>query len=354
MTSSSLRSMKTLAPGLIVVFSIAVAAWALVHVVGRLPAPIGTLPVSMMLIAILLGLVLAGQASERPGWQPGLALARGPLLKFAVALIGLRLSLVELGEIGLMALPLVAVIVVVGLLLTYSLARLFGTNRNLSILLATGTSICGASAIAATAPGLRARAEETSYAIACIALIGLAATLLYPYLLSPIIDNPLHIGLVMGAAIHDTAQVTAAAALYEQAWHAEGTLVAATVTKLLRNATMLVVIPLLVWLAARNDAGGTARVALPWFIVGFIALSGARTGGDWLFGAEQVLWLGLVEASTDFSIFVFAMAMAALAMNVRFSQLRELGWKPAAAALLAASGLLTIAIIWARFLGGAP
>ena len=339
-------SVRTVLPGLAVAIAVAAGAWLLVVTLGHLPPPIGQWPVSTMLIAILAGLALSGVAARQPGWTPGLALAQGPILKLAVALIGLRLSLVELGHLGIDALPLVVVVVLLGLLLAFVLGRLAGAGPRLTALLAVGTSICGASAIAAAAPGLRARGEEIGYAIACIALLGLTATVLYPPLLHRLFDDPVTIGLILGVAVHDTAQVTAAAVLYEQVSGQEGTLVAATVAKLIRNAGMLVLIPAVIWFASRRERDGKARVALPLFIVAFIGLSGLRTLGDAWLGRDHALWQGAIELVGHFSLFAFAMAMAALAMAVRPAELKAIGWKPAVAAVIAALGMLALAITW--------
>jgi uncharacterized integral membrane protein (TIGR00698 family) len=332
--------------GLAVVSAIALTAWLLVALASRVPGLLQTLPLSMMLIAILIGLGLAGMASSRPKWQPGLELARGPILKIAVALIGLRLSLADLGQLGFQALPLVVLVVTLGLGMTLLLARLVGAHWRLAALLAAGTAICGASAIAAAAPGLKASSTETCYAVACIALIGLLATLAYPPLLSLLLDRPEQIGLVIGVAIHDTAQVTAAAVFHEQAWATEGALASATVAKLMRNSTMLLVIPVLVWYANRDQTGNTASVPFPLFIVAFIALSGVRTLGDAWLGSDQATWNQAIAMAGQLSLFGFAMAMAALAMSIRLSELKTLGWKPAAAALVSAVGILLIALGW--------
>jgi uncharacterized integral membrane protein (TIGR00698 family) len=337
---------RSIVPGLILLLVVAAAAALLVQGLGRLPGRFGQLPLSMMLIAVLAGLALSGSAQSKVSWQPGLAVARGPLLKIAVALIGLRLSLSDLGQLGWQALPLVAAMLVAALAVTLLFARLAGANLRLAILLTAGTAICGASAIAATAPGLRARAEETAYAIACVAVIGLLATLVYPALLQALLNSPEQIGLVIGVAIHDTAQVTAAAVLHEQLYHSEGTLTSATVAKLMRNSTMLVVIPALVWLANRGQPRDTASPPFPLFIVAFIVLSGLRSLGDAWLGSEQALWHGLIEWAGHFSLIAFTMAMAALAMGIRFGQLRNLGWKPALAAFAAAATVLALAIGW--------
>ncbi|MCH8479017.1 MAG: putative sulfate exporter family transporter, partial [Wenzhouxiangella sp.] len=145
--------------GLAVVFGLALLAWLIVMVLARLPLTAG-LPLSMMMVALVLGLGFAPLAARRSSWIPGLELARGTILKLAVVLIGLRLSLMEVGQLGQMALPLVLLAILVGLGVSLLLARLFGVERRLATLLAVGTAICGAAAIAATAAWLKARREE--------------------------------------------------------------------------------------------------------------------------------------------------------------------------------------------------
>ncbi|QOC23456.1 putative sulfate exporter family transporter [Wenzhouxiangella sp. AB-CW3] len=338
--------LRNAAPGLAVTLGVAVAAGLLVFGLQQLPPPVGRWPVGMMLVAILMGLALSGAAAGRPTWSPGLALASGGLLKFAVALIGLQLSLFELGQLGVRALPLAAATTLLGLALALWLTRRFGSGPRLGALLAVGTAICGASAIAAAAPGMRARAEETSYAVACIALIGLIATVLYPPMLEHLIADPQRIGLVLGSAIHDTAQVTASAVMHEQISGSDATVTAATVSKLIRNAAMLLLIPAVVWMVSRRNEPGAAGVAPPLFILAFIALSFVRSMGDAWLGPEHPAWEMLIDASTQISRLVFAMAMAALAMAVRPAHLRAIGWRPAVAAGLAAVAMLGLAIIW--------
>lgn len=329
----------TLAAGVI-----ALVATLAPRALGLLPEPLASLPVSPILVAILLGLALAGVARDRPGWAPGLGLAAGPLLKLAVMLIGLRLSLAQLGSLGLQAVPMVLAALACGLGLTVLLGRLLGTGTKLTALLAVGSAICGASAIAATAPALRPKAEETAYALACVALFGLAATILYPWLLGAWLPDGRQVGLVLGAAIHDTAQVTAAALLFEQTFSDPEVVAAATVTKLLRNLSMLIVIPAVIWWALRGEAREGARPAFPWFIVGFLGFAVLRSAGDALVG-ERDAWGAFLGAASLASGFLFAMAMAAIGMQIRVAALRVLGVKPALVALLTALGMGAIALL---------
>ncbi|MFW5816345.1 MAG: YeiH family protein [Wenzhouxiangella sp.] len=324
--------------------AIAGLGWAAAALLQRGPGPLPSLPASPMVVAIALGLALAGQAGQKSHWDPGLNLARGLLLKSAVVLIGLRLSLGELWLLGGQALPLIVIAIAVGLAVSLALYRLLATPVRLAGLLAVGTAICGASAIAALAPAIRASHAETCYAIACIALFGLVATLAYPLLLPLWLSDPARVGLVIGSAIHDTAQVTAAASAHEQIWTVSGTLDAATVTKLLRNTAMIVVIPGAAWLIVGRQPG--QRVPFPRFVLAFLALAGLGSLVDALGAGDAALWQAALRGADGISQFLFAMAMAALAMAIRLRDLRALGWRPALAAGVAAVAMLAVAGAW--------
>jgi uncharacterized integral membrane protein (TIGR00698 family) len=336
--------------GALIAGAVALVATLVPVALVRLPEPLAGLPVSPILVAILLGVALAGKARAHPGWAPGLQFAAVPLLRLAVMLIGLRLSLAQVGSLGLQAIPMVVAALAVGLGLAWLLGRLFGIGTKLTALIAVGSAICGASAIAATAPALRPRAEETAYALACVALFGLVATVLYPWLLNAWLPDGRLVGLVLGAAIHDTAQVTAAALLSEQTFgHAE-VVAAATVTKLLRNLSMLVVIPAVVWWALRDEPKGAARPPFPLFILGFLALAAVRSAGDVLAG-DAAAWQAFLGAASLCSGFLFAMAMAAIGMGIRLRALRALGTKPALVAFTIAAGMLACALLVVALVG---
>ncbi|NGP54649.1 putative sulfate exporter family transporter [Thioalkalivibrio sp. XN8] len=334
--------------GLAVVTALATVATLVPGILALLPAFAGV-PLSPVLVAIVLGLACAGAARTRPSWAPGLQLAAGPLLKFAVMLIGLRLSLAQLGVLGLQALPLVLGALVTGLGLALWLGRMLGVGRKLTALVAVGSAICGASAIAATAPALRPRPEETAYALACVALFGLAATILYPWLLQAWLGDARLVGLVLGAAVHDTAQVTAAAVLHEQTFGAGETVAAATVTKLLRNLTMMIVIPWIVWWGLRGEKRDGAETHFPLFVLGFIGFAALRSTGDWLV-PDAPWWQWVISLGGDASAFLFAMAMAAIGMQIRLAALRALGPRPALIALLTALGMGAVALGLVRLL----
>lgn len=333
-----------LAPGLIVAGAVAVVASVAPWALGLLPGVAGRIPLSPVFVAILVGLSLSGVARSRPAWLPGLEFAARRLLRLAVMLIGLRLSLGQVGQLGMYAVPMVVGALVSGLGLAWLLGRIFGVGERLTALIAVGSAICGASAIAATAPALRPRPEETAYALACVALFGLVAAICYPLVLAGWGVEGRVAGLVLGASIHDTAQVTAAALLFEQTFADPEVVAAATVTKLLRNVSMLVVIPMVAWWVLRGERAAGTRPPFPLFILGFLALAGVRGAGDAWVG-NHAWWQQFLSIASLSSGFLFAMAMAAIGMGISLQALRTLGARPALVAILTAAGMASTALL---------
>jgi uncharacterized integral membrane protein (TIGR00698 family) len=306
-------------------------------------------PLSGVLFAIVLGLLLANTApaiAERHA--PALRFCTTTVLRLGVALLGLRLSLSTASELGLAALPIVLACIVVALAVVTAAARWLRLPRELAALIAVGTSICGVTAIAATAPIVRAREVEVSYATACISLFGLAALVVHPVVAAAAFANdPKLAGMFLGTAIHDTSQVVGAALMYEEQFRAAGALEAATVTKLVRNLCMVFVIPVIALLYRRSEraeiaAPGATRVPLvPLFVFAFIGCCALRTIGDLgaiPFGVlPRTAWTAFLGTAQTTSEWALTVAMAAVGLQTRFAGFRALGWRPLVLGLLAAS-----------------
>src|SRR5690606_30102445 len=162
--------------------------------------------------------------------------------------------------------------------------RLLGLPRRLGTLIAVGTSICGITAIVATAPVIDADEDETSYAVATIALFGMVALFAYPFLAHALFGDASAAGMFLGTAIHDTPRAAGAGPAYEQQCGSRAALATAVVTKLARNLCMIGVIPLMGMLYQRrggaDSEAGNAPFAfgrlVPVFILGFLAMTVLR------------------------------------------------------------------------------
>ena len=346
-------------PGIVIAGLLALAGRELADLIGSEVFGVGSTPVSPILLAILLGLLIRNAIGLPESYQPGLRLCLQRVLRIGVALLGLRLSLTAVGSIGVVALPIVAASIVTALLGVSLINRLLGLPSRLGTLVAVGTAICGNSAIVATAPAIGAREDEVSYAVGCVTLFGLLALGTYPFLSHFLFDgNALRAGLFLGTAIHDTAQVAGAGLLYRQQFGDAEALDAAMVTKLLRNVFMILVIPGMAFLYHRGgdaDAVGgrpSLRQAVPFFVFGFLALALLRTLGDlgeapfggWL---DAAAWTRGVEMGIGASGWCLTLAMAAVGLGTDLSRLRSLGVRPLVVGFAAA---LTVGVVSATLI----
>ena len=303
-------------------------------------------PISAIMMAIILGMLVANTISLPDRLQPGLKFCTTMILRINIMLLGIRLSLLSAGQFTLIALPFVLAAIAAGLLTVGLIGRYMGLSKQLSGLIAVGTSICGCTAIVATAPLIKANESEISYSIACITIFGLAAMFFYPLLAHyAFADQPALAGLFLGTSIHETAQVAGAGMMYEAQYNSPVALELATVTKLVRNLCMIAVIPLVgILYGAEKSAGESGKInyltMIPWFIVGFALMSAIRTIGDQgelAFGVlEPAQWNHVVLVTRDIAERCLLVAMAAVGLTSMFSGMRNIGLRPFALGLFAA------------------
>lgn len=347
--------------GILLALTVAILAGYAADFVGVTLLGFERSPVSDIMMAIIIGMLIANIAGLPAAVVPGLRFCATTVLRVGIMLLGIRLSLFGAGMFTLVALPFVLAAIAIGLVTVGMLGRTLGLSRQLSGLIAVGTSICGATAIVATAPLIRAKETEVSYAIACITVFGLAAMFGYPLLAHALFaSNPELAGLFLGTSIHETAQVAGAGLMYEDQYGAPRALDIATVTKLVRNLCMIAVIPLVGLLYAedrRVAAGGRVRwlSMIPWFIVGFALMSTLRTIGDLgdrAFGVlEPALWLELTDWIRAAAEECLLVAMAAVGLTSLFAGMRSIGARPFALGLFAALLIGVVSLAGIRLAG---
>lgn len=332
--------------GIVLALIVSVAAGYVAEWFGMSVLGFDKSPVSAIMMSIILGMLIANLIRLPDELQLGLKFCTSTVLRIGIVLLGIRLSLTGAGQFTLVALPFVIIAIAVGLFTVGLLGRAMGLSKQLSGLIAVGTSICGCTAIVATAPLIKANESEVSYAIACITVFGLAAMFAYPILAHQVFAmQPELAGLFLGTSIHETAQVTGAGLMYEAQYNAPVALDIATVTKLLRNLFMIAVIPLVGILYRDNlDKGYTKRAdflkMIPWFIVGFILMSTLRTVGDignQPFGfLEPRQWHGFISFTQGAAERFLLVAMAAVGLTSMFAGIIKIGLRPFALGLFAA------------------
>jgi len=356
-------------PGVALAVVITVVAHYLNELI-KLFIPTGQSPVSTIMIAIILGMMVRNTVGTPKSCNPGISFCLKKLLRLGIILMGIRLSIFAVAKIGILSVGIVVLCIATGLLFTIFIARRLKLPLRLGTLIAVGTSICGASAIVATGPGIEAKEEEIAYAVATITIFGIVVMFAYPYLTHVILSlTHIQAGLFMGTAIHETAQVTGAGLMYDQLWITKAIsgptgADVAIVTKLVRNALMAVVIPLMVYVYTKNQLGKETRrinplKLFPLFILGFIILAIVRSLGDHFIVRSRLFW---DVSSWDYFRYLvkhwsgnfLAVAMAGVGLGTGFKKLRELGLRPFFVGLLAALfvGVISLVLvqIFASFL----
>jgi uncharacterized integral membrane protein (TIGR00698 family) len=344
----------SLIPGLLLAALVVAAAVFLADAVNSSMGFKGL--VSTIMTAIVIGLVV-GNAVEIPViFAPGVSFCLTKLLRLGIILMGIRLSVFDVARIGAWGVPIVLICIATGLVLTTYFTRLLRLPERLGTLMAIGTSICGATAIVAAAPAIEASDEEVAYAVANITVFGIAAMLIYPYLANLMFaGNVVMAGLFQGTAIHETAQVTGAALIYDQSFGITARPTAADiaiVTKLVRNVFIAAVVPLMAWLYARRAAGQTGAAGsraggwrlFPVFILGFLGMAvlrsigdaGLKQGGLALGVWGQADWLHNTAWISNAAGYALATAMAGVGLGTRLKALKGLGIKPFYVGLFAA------------------
>jgi uncharacterized integral membrane protein (TIGR00698 family) len=354
----------TVLPGVVLAGALALAGSALADWLGTAVLGFEKSPVSPIGVAIVLGLLIRNGVGLPVVYEAGLRLCVKRVLRVGVALLGLRLSLAAAGALGLAALPIVVASIATALVVVTWISRALGLPGRLGWLVAVGTSVCGNTAVVATGPVIDAEDDEVSYAVACVTLFGLLALLVYPPLAHALFDGDARqVGLFLGTAIHDTAQVAGAGLLYAQQYGAPEALDVAAVTKLVRNLFMLAVIPLVALLYRRGERRGRALGGTPFtqivplFVFAFVALTALRSLGDLgerpLGLLDRATWDAGIARAGELSTWCLAFAMAAVGLGTSFTKLRVLGARPLLVGLSAALLVGAVSFALVRWTAGA-
>ena len=291
--------------------------------------------------------------TPRPGMMVGLDFTQQYILKLGIIFLGIRLSFEEFVKFGSIAIPLIIVCIIGVLILIKLLIKKVPISSKMSYLIAIGTSVCGATAIVATAPVINAKKTEVAYAIANITLFGVIAMLVYPYFTEWYFnESDLKAGLFLGTSIHETSQVAAAGLIYDQQFNSPETLNVATVTKLIRNTFLVVMIPLFAFLYNRGNIKNEKYSILsifPYFVLGFIGMIIIRNLGDKFFLVDNnhyYIWTNLIGYFKILATTFLTMAMAAVGISINLGELKSMGYKPFIVGLIAAVTVGFISLIY--------
>ena len=321
-------------PGIILAFVLYTLSQGLNNIIGIELLGYAKSPISTAMIAILIGILLGNIFQMRENFLLGIDFTQKYILKLGIICLGIQLKPFEFLKFGTIAIPLIIVCIISVLIAVKLLIKKFKISTRMAYLISIGSTVCGTTAIMATAPIIKANKSEVAYAIANITVFGIVSMLVYPYFANIYFDgDPLFVGLFLGTAIHETSQVAAAGLIYDQQFNSPETLNIATVTKLIRNTFLLIMIPLFAYLYNRNKIKTKSYSLLnifPYFVLGFIGMIVFRNIGDQIFLTEnlQPFWQSSISNIKDLAKIFLSMAMAAIGLSTNLKDIKSMGYKP--------------------------
>ena len=328
--SSKLQNARSYAPGIALCAVLALPCWLLGQAFPVIGGPV---------FAIILGMVIALAWGKRGCMQDGIKFTGKKVLQYAVILLGFGLNMMQIAQTGLTSLPAILSTIATSLIMTYVLCKLLNIPSRIATLVGVGSSICGGSAIAATAPVIKAKDEEIALAISVVFLFNVVACLVFPTLGGILGLSNDGFALWAGTAINDTSSVTAAASAWDDLHPGANALSAATIVKLTRT---LMIIPitfvLALWVARKEQAAASnngeaadgrsanafsLKRAFPMFIFWFVVAACITTLAGAL-GADMAVFEPFKFASK----YMIVMAMMAIGLNTNVVTLVKSGGKP--------------------------
>tara|TARA_B100000963_G_scaffold91275_1_gene78564 strand:- start:398 stop:1465 length:1068 start_codon:yes stop_codon:yes gene_type:complete len=332
-------------PGIILAFVLYTLSQGFNNIIGIELLGYTKSPISTAMIAILLGIFFGNVFKIRDSFQKGLDFTREYLLKLGIICLGIQLKPFEFLDFGKIAIPLIIICIICVLIVIKLLIKKLKIPTRMAYLISIGSTVCGTTAIMATAPVIKATKNEVSYAIANITLFGILSMLIYPYFANFYFnDEPLLIGLFLGTSIHETSQVAAAGLIYEQQFNSPETLNIATVTKLIRNTFLIIMIPLFAILYNRGqvkEKNYSLLSIFPYFVLGFIVMIVFRNIGDEIFILNSN-WIDTIKIIKFSSKIFLTMAMAAIGLSTNLKDIKNMGYRPFIVGFIA---MLTVGIV---------
>jgi uncharacterized integral membrane protein (TIGR00698 family) len=298
-----------------------------------------SLGLSPLVIGIVMGIFYANTLHDKTptSWQGGITFSAKKVLRFAIVFYGFRITFQQIAEVGMDGF-LVSLIMLSSTLILGSWLglKVFGMDKDTSILTAAGASVCGAAAVLATEPVLKAEEHKTAIAVSMVVLFGTISMFLYPVLYTTIFESatgflymsPREFGIYVGGTIHEVAQVVAVPASIpnlpsQSAEEMANAAVIVKMTRVIMIAPMLIALGLYLSYTAKKE-GATRdekmKLVIPWFAVYFILVAG--------FNSFQIIPQNIVDIINQVDTFLLTMAMTALGMGTVFAKFKGLGLAP--------------------------
>jgi len=293
-----------------------------------------SLGISPLVIGIVMGIFYANTLHNHfpSEWGTGITFSGKKILRFAIVFYGFRITFQQIMEVGMSGFMVSLIMLSTTFLLgTYLGIKVFKMDRDTSMLTASGAAVCGAAAVLATEPVLKAEGHKTAVAVSMVVLFGTISMFLYPVLYASVIEpatgflhmTPQQFGIYVGGSIHEVAQVVAVPASVAGApTEMANSAVIVKMTRVIMIAPMLIVLGLYLSLQLKKsgEVSEGVKLVIPWFAVYFVGMAG--------FNSLGIVPQNIVNIINEIDTFLLTMAMTALGMGTIFAKFRGLGLAP--------------------------
>lgn len=352
-----MKTIKAFLPGILLCLLIAVPSWLTVSLFPALEV------IGAPVIAIILGMIITLLLKKKDKLAKGITFTSKKILQYAVILLGFGLNLATIGQVGLTSLPIIVSTIATSLIISFIMYKLLKIQSKTATLIGVGSSICGGSAIAATAPVIDADDEEIAQSISVIFLFNVIAALIFPTLGGMLGMSDTGFALFAGTAVNDTSSVTAAASTWDTLHGTDGMVLEyATIVKLTRTLAIIPITLVLAFVRMRKEkkanSDSQTKVSLkqifPMFILYFVLASVITTivtavlanNPEGLSAANSVF--GFLKQLSKFFI---VMAMGAIGLNTNIVKLIKSGGKPILLGFTCWVAIAAVSLVMQNLLG---
>ena len=316
---------------------------------------IGVAVIPISLLCLITGIIIGNLINLPSSWVRGTNYVKKNILQIAIVFLGLKISLTQVFEVGLSSLALIMSVFLMVFVLGVILQRIFFKEKDLITLIGIGTAICGVTAIMASSSILKSKEQDVAIAVLIVVLWGSIGVFTYPFFVEWFFSSEISKGLFLGVGIHDTSQVLAASLIHFDINGNSIVLETATLTKLIRNLFLALLIPYLAVKIHSNSFGQTGLLKqvsnnIPLFVYGFIIFIFIRTIGDQILVFSSI-WDQILAWNHQLVSALFGFALVALGLSIKIKELKDLSSSSIVIGLLFSLGVLFVAIIIIPIIG---
>ncbi len=330
--------------------SIIIATYlAILFISEPLAQIIGITVIPVSLICLIIGIIIGNLISLPSSWIRGTNFIKQNILQIAIVFLGLKISFSQVSKVGLSSLAVIIIVFLIVFILLVILQSIFLKNRGLVNLIGIGTAICGITAIMSSSSVLKSKEQDVAIAVLIVVLWGSIGVFTYPFFVEWFFSSEISKGLFLGVGIHDTSQVLAASLIHFDINGNSIVLETATLTKLIRNLFLALLIPYLAIKVQSKTLDQRTILKqitnnIPLFVYGFLFFILLRTVGDQIFTSFPI-WKHLLHWNHQLVSTLFGLALIALGLSIKIKELKSLSYSSIVIGLIFSLGVFFVGII---------